>query len=53
MRDSAIERELSQLYLDDSRDNSMAAKLVSGLEFRETAREGTQGWREYIAREGV
>jgi len=31
----------------------MAAKLVDGLEFSEPARDGTQGWREYVAREGV
>jgi len=31
----------------------MAAKLVDGLEFSETARDGTQAWREYVAREGV
>ena len=52
-RDPAIEQSLAQLYLDDTRDNSMAAKLVDGLEFRETAHEGTQAWREYVAREGV
>lgn len=52
-RDPAIEQSLAQLYSDDSRDSSVAAALVDGLEFRETAREGTQAWREYIAREGV
>ena len=52
-RDPVIEQNLDDLYFAESRDNSMAAKMVDGLEFRETAREGTQAWREYMAREGV
>ena len=52
-RDPQIEADLAQLYSDDQRDFSIAARLVDGLEFGERAREGTQAWREYIAREGV
>ena len=33
-RDPAIEQDLAQLYSDDARDNSVAAALVDGLEYR-------------------
>ena len=52
-RDPMIETNLDQLYYDDSRDFSMAARHVDGLVYRETAKEDTQVYREYMAREGV
>ena len=52
-RDPAIEQDLASLYFEDSRDSSMAAALLDSENFRETAKEGTQAWREYVAREGV
>ena len=52
-RDPAIEQDLAQLYLNDSRDNSLAALMVDRANYAETAKAGTQAYREYMAREGV
>lgn len=52
-RDPAIEQDLAQLYFNDSRDNSIAALMVDRANYAETAKAGTQSYREYMAREGV
>lgn len=52
-RDPAIEQDLAELYSQDEKDFSVAAALLDDLEMKESAHDGTQAWREYVAREGV
>ena len=52
-RDPAIERDIAQLYFDDSKYNSVAAMMVDKENFAKTAEESTVAYREYMAREGV
>ena len=52
-RDPAIEKNISDLYFRDSKDSSIAAALNDPTNYRQTAVEETQIWREYMAKEGV
>lgn len=52
-RDPAIEQDIASLYFDDSKYNSIAARMIDADNAAETAHAGTQPWREYVAKEGV
>jgi len=52
-RDPAIEQNIAELYFRDSRDSSIAAAMIDSANYRQTAVEETQVWREYMAKEGV
>lgn len=52
-RDRGIEQDLDDLYFDDSKYNSLAAAMIDSDNFKELAKEQTQPYREYMAREGV
>ena len=41
------------MYFDDSKYNSIAARMIDTDNVAETAKDGTAPWREYIAKEGV
>ena len=53
LRDPAIEQDISELYFKDSKDNSVAAAMIDSDNYRQTALEETNPWREYMAKEGV
>lgn len=41
------------MYFDDSKYNSIAARMIDADNVAEVAKDGTAPWREYIAKEGV
>ena len=53
LRDPAIEQDIAELYFKDSKDNSVAAAMIDSDNYRQTALEETNPWREYMAKEGV
>jgi hypothetical protein len=52
-RDPALEQNLAALFIDDSRDRSLAQWASDPAHFRETAKEETRPFREYMVAEGV
>lgn len=52
-RDPALEQDLAELYMRDTKDSSIGTLLADSENFRRTAVEETSSFREYMAREGV
>jgi len=52
-RDPALEQNLAALFIDDNRDNSLAQLASNPTNFRETAKDETRVFREYMVDEGV
>ena len=52
-RDPALEQDLAELYMNDTKDSSIGTLLADSENFRRTAVEETSSFREYMAREGV
>ena len=52
-RDEAIEADLYDLYQKDAKDTSLAQLMLDPANFNETAKDGTQAHRVYMAKESV